>query len=42
MIRKMIILIPKWMKQIHESLLPQDMKYTLIQLIEIKAARLDP
>ena len=42
MIRKMISLIPKWMKQIHESLLPQDMKYTLIQLIEIKAARLDP
>ncbi len=42
MIRKMISLIPKWMKQIHESLLPQDMKYTLIQLIETRAARLDP
>ena len=41
MIRKMISLLPNWMKQIHESLLPQDMKDTLIQLIETRAARLD-
>jgi len=41
MIRKMIVLIPKWVKQIYESLLPQDMKYTLIQLMETRAARLD-
>ena len=27
-------------KQIHESLLPKDMKDTLIQLIETRAARL--
>ena len=41
MIRKMISLIPKWMEQVHDSLLPEDMKDSLIQLIESRAARLD-